>query len=324
MTATTKDLSQRGGKPGATPADLTAASVTAASASAAPVAPAARLSLHNSLGGLRRMKAAPAISAFVVIALILMAIFAPFLAPHDPLAMTPAMRLKPSSDMYLLGTDAFGRDILSRIIYGARVSLTIGLGVAIVSILIGLPLGLLSGFFKTLDAILMRVMDGLMAIPSVLLAIAVVAVSGASMWSLIIAITIPEVPRVVRLVRSVVLSAREELYVEAAISLGSSLPRILRRHLVPNTIAPLIVQGTYICASAILTEAILSFLGAGIGTETPSWGNIISEGRMYFQLKPSLIYWPGLVLSACVLAVNLLGDTARDMLDPKMKQRGGH
>ncbi len=288
------------------------------------VTPAARMSMHNVLGSLRQMKAAPLISACVVLLLILMAILAPYLAPHDPLSMTPSMRLKPASDTYLLGTDAFGRDILSRIIYGARVSLTIGLGVAIVSIVIGLPLGLLSGFFKTLDAVLMRVMDGLMAIPSVLLAIAVVSVSGASLWSLIIAITIPEIPRVVRLVRAVVLSAREELYVEAAISLGSSLPRILRRHLVPNTIAPLIVQATYICASAILTEAILSFLGAGIGTETPSWGNIIAEGRMYFQIKPSLIFWPGLVLSACVLAVNLLGDAARDMLDPKMKQRGVH
>jgi peptide/nickel transport system permease protein len=136
------------------------------------------------------------------------------------------------------------------------------------------------------------------------------------------AITIPEVPRVVRLVRAVVLSAREEPYVEAAIALGSSLPKIMFRHLMPNTLAPLIVQATDICASAILIEAILSFLGAGLGTETPSWGNIMSEGRVYFQLKPSLIFWPGLMLSLCILSINLLGDAARDMLDPRLRQRG--
>jgi peptide/nickel transport system permease protein len=164
-------------------------------------------------------------------------------------------------------------------------------------------------------------MDGLMAIPGLLLAIAVVSLSGVSIWTVMIAITIPEVPRVVRLVRSVVLSAREEPYVEAAISLGTSLPRIMVRHLMPNTLAPLIVQGTYVCASAILTDAILSFLGAGLSTETPSWGNIMSEGRVSFQLKPSLIFWPGLMLSLCILSINLLGDAARDLLDPRLKQR---
>jgi peptide/nickel transport system permease protein len=169
----------------------------------------------------------------------------------------------------------------------------------------------------------MRVMDGLMAIPALLLAIAIVSLSGANIWTLIIAITIPEVPRIVRLVRSIVLSAREEPYVEAAISLGSSMPKIMIRHLMPNTLAPLIVQGTYICASAILIESILSFLGAGLGTETPSWGNIMSEGRIYFQIKPSLIFWPGLMLSVCILSINLLGDAARDALDPRMKKRSG-
>ncbi|MBJ7264722.1 MAG: ABC transporter permease [Burkholderiaceae bacterium] len=292
--------------------------MTASSATA----PAARLSLNT--GWLGCLRPAPLIALAVVLLLIAMAILAPWLAPHDPLQMTPSQRLKAPSGTYLLGTDAFGRDLLSRVMHGARISLLAGLGVAVASIAIGLPLGLMSGFFRTLDAVMMRIMDGLMAIPSVLLAIAVVSLTGASLTSLIVAITLPEVPRVVRLVRSVVLSAREELYVEAAISLGSSLPRILRRHLLPNTLAPLIVQGTYICASAILTEAILSFLGAGIGTEIPSWGNIIAEGRMYFQLKPALIFWPGLVLSACVLAINLLGDAARDMLDPKLRQRGGH
>src|SRR5882724_967412 len=254
---------------------------------------------------------------------ILMAIFAPLLAPHDPLLLAPAQRLKPSSAQFLLGTDAYGRDLLSRVIYGARISLLIGLGAAVFSIGLGLLIGLVSGFFRWVDAVMMRVMDGLMAIPSVLLAIAVISLSGASIWTVMIAITIPEIPRVARLVRSVVLTAREEPYVEAAISVGSSLPKIMLRHLMPNTIAPLIVQGTYVCASAILTEAILSFLGAGISPETPTWGNIMAEGRAYFQIKPSLIFWPGLLLSIAILSVNLIGDAARDALDPRMKQREG-
>jgi peptide/nickel transport system permease protein len=255
--------------------------------------------------------------------IVLMAIAAPLLAPHDPLLLAPAQRLKPSTALHWLGTDGYGRDVLSRIIYGGRISLVIGIGAAIFSIGIGLVIGLVSGFFKWVDAVMMRVMDGLMAIPSILLAIAVVSLSGASLTTVLIAITIPEIPRVARLVRSVVLSAREEPYVEAAISVGSSLPKIMWRHLMPNTIAPLIVQGTYVCASAILTEAILSFLGAGINPETPTWGNIMAEGRAYFQIKPSLIFWPGLLLSIAILSINLIGDAARDALDPKMKQREG-
>ena len=185
-------------------------------------------------------------------------------------------------------------------------------------------MGVAAGYWGGgLDTVIMRLVDIMLAFPSILLAIAIVSLAGSSLWTVLIAITIPEIPRVVRLVRSVVLSAREEPYVEAAIAVGSSLPKIMWRHLTPNTIAPLIVQGTYVCASAILTEAILSFLGAGIGTETPSWGNIMSEGRLYFQLKPSLIFWPGLLLSLCVLAINILGDAARDMLDPRMRRREG-
>jgi peptide/nickel transport system permease protein len=255
--------------------------------------------------------------------IVLMAILAPLLAPHDPQLLAPAQRLKPSSALHWLGTDGYGRDVLSRIIYGGRISLVIGVGAAIFSIGMGLVIGLVSGFFKWVDAVMMRVMDGLMAIPSILLAIAVVSLSGASLTTVLIAITIPEIPRVARLVRSVVLSAREEPYVEAAISVGSSLPKIMWRHLLPNTIAPLIVQGTYVCASAILTEAILSFLGAGINPETPTWGNIMAEGRAYFQIKPSLIFWPGLLLSIAILSINLIGDAARDALDPKMKHREG-
>ena len=264
-----------------------------------------------------------AVATICLVLIILMAIFAPLLAPRDPLLLTPSLRLKPSSAQYLLGTDAYGRDLLSRIIYGARISLVIGLGAAVCSIAIGLLIGLVAGFFRWVDAVMMRVMDGLMAIPAILLAIAVVSLSGASIWTVMVAITIPEIPRVARLVRSVVLTAREEPYVEAAISLGSSLPKIMWRHLMPNTIAPLIVQGTYVCASAILTEAILSFLGAGISPETPTWDNIMAEGRAFFQVKPSLIFWPGLLLSIAILSINLIGDAARDALDPRMKQREG-
>lgn len=262
------------------------------------------------------------IASLVLLAIILMAVFAPILAPHDPVRLTPTARLKPPSEEYLLGTDAFGRDLLSRIIYGARISLIVGIGAAVAATVIGLAIGLFAGFFRKLDAVLMRIVDGLMAIPNILLAIAIVALSGASIWTVMVAITIPEVPRVVRLVRSVVLSAREEPYVEAAIAAGSSTRRILMRHLLPNTIAPLIVQGTYIAASAILVEAILSFLGAGISPETPTWGNIMAEGRIYFPINPGIILWPGLVLSLAILSVNLVGDAARDALDPRMSKRG--
>ena len=251
------------------------------------------------------------------------AILAPLISPHDPLLLAPAQRLKPANAQFLLGTDAFGRDVLSRLLYGGRVSLVIGIGAAICSIAAGLLIGLVSGFFKWFDAVLMRIMDGLMAIPSVLLAIAVISLSGATVLTVLVAITIPEVPRVARLVRSVVLSAREEPYVEAAISVGSSLPKVMWRHLMPNTIAPLIVQGTYVCASAILTEAILSFLGAGISPETPTWGNMMADGRAFFLIKPSLIFWPGLLLSIAILSINLIGDAARDALDPRMQQREG-
>ena len=264
-----------------------------------------------------------AAATFLLALIVLISVLAPLIAPHDPIQLAPSQRLKPASAQFLLGTDAYGRDLLSRVIYGGRISLLIGIGSAILSVAIGLAIGLVSGFFKLVDSVMMRVMDGLMAMPSILLAIAVVSLSGASIWTVLVAITIPEIPRVARLVRSVVLSAREEPYVEAAISLGSSLPKIMWRHLVPNTIAPLIVQGTYVCASAILTEAILSFLGAGISPETPTWGNIMAEGRQFFQIKPSLIFWPGLLLSIAILSINLIGDAARDALDPRMKQREG-
>lgn len=264
-----------------------------------------------------------AVASICLLLIVAISIMAPWLAPHDPTLLAPAQRLKPPSEQFPLGTDAFGRDVLSRIIYGGRISLLIGFGATVVSIAFGLVIGLFSGFFRWLDAVLMRIMDGVMAIPAILLAIAVVSLSGASIFTVMVAITIPEIPRVARLVRSVVLTAREEPYVEAAISVGSGLSKIMWRHLLPNTVAPLIVQGTNFCAAAILTEAILSFLGAGISPETPTWGNIMAEGRQYFQIKPSLIFWPGLLLSIAILSVNLIGDAARDALDPRMKQREG-
>ncbi|MEJ5083097.1 MULTISPECIES: ABC transporter permease [unclassified Ochrobactrum] len=276
-----------------------------------------------SLPHVARVGIGPMIAAILLGAILLLTLISPWIAPHDPLAMNPMMRLKPPSDEYLLGTDNYGRDLFSRMILGGRISLLIGLLAAAASIGVGVIIGLIAGFFRTADAIIMRMMDALMAMPSILIAIALVALNGPSIGSVIIAITIPEIPRVVRLVRSVILTAREEPYVEAALALGSSTPKILFRHLLPNTMAPLIVQGTYIIASAILTEAILSFLGAGISTEIPTWGNIMAEGRQFFRIKPSIVLWPGLLLTLCVLSINLLGDAARDTLDPRLKKREG-
>lgn len=276
-----------------------------------------------SLPRVARVGTGPLIACIILAAIIILTLISPWIAPHDPLAMNPLMRLKPPSEEYILGTDNYGRDLFSRMILGGRISLLIGISAAAASIAAGAFIGLIAGFFRTADAIIMRMMDALMAMPSILIAIALVALNGPSIGSVIVAITIPEVPRVVRLVRSVILTAREEPYVEAALALGSSTPKILFRHLLPNTMAPLIVQGTYIIASAILTEAILSFLGAGISTEIPTWGNIMAEGRQFFRIKPSIVLWPGLLLTLCVLSINLLGDTARDMLDPRLKKREG-
>ena len=272
---------------------------------------------------LSKLGTGPTIALAFLLAITLVTLLAPWLAPHDPLSMDPLVRLKGPIEGHLLGTDNFGRDLLSRVLIGGRLSLAIGITTAVVSVLIGLVIGMVAGFFRTADAIIMRMMDALMAIPSILLAIALVALNGPSIGSVIAAITIPEIPRVVRLVRAVVLAAREEPYVEAAIALGSSMPKILFRHLLPTTLAPLIVQATYLLASAILTEAVLSFLGAGVSTEIPTWGNIMAEGRTFFRIKPELILYPGLMLSLCILSINLLGDAARDMLDPRLQKRAG-
>jgi peptide/nickel transport system permease protein len=261
------------------------------------------------------------IGAATLILMGFIAIFAPYLATVDPQAVTPLNRLKPPSWDNWFGTDALGRDVYSRVMYGARVSLTVGVAVAILSTVIGMAIGLVTGFVRWLDPIVMRIMDGLMSIPSILLAIALMALTKASIENVILAITLAEVPRVVRLVRSLVLSLREQPYVEAAAASGTPLIKTLLRHILPNIAAPLLVQATYICASAMITEAILSFIGAGTPPNIPSWGNIMAESRSLFQIAGYLILFPSIFLSATVLAVNYLGDGLRDALDPRLSRR---
>ena len=279
----------------------------------------------------RAVRSPGVVTGAVILALMLaLGVLAPALGTMDPAAIDPSWRNKvPGTERVLdgapythwMGTDSLGRDVYSRVVYGARVSLVIGLAVAAISVAIGLLIGLVAGYFRWLDEIVMRVMDGLMAIPGILLAIALLSAWGAGLVTVIFAIVVPEVPRVVRLVRSVVLSVREEPYVEAAISVGTPVPAILVRHVLPNTVAPLIVQGTYIAASAILIEAILSFLGIGIPPHIPTWGNIMAEGRTLFRVFPHNIFFPGLFLALTVLAVNMLGDGLRDTLDPRFRKR---
>jgi peptide/nickel transport system permease protein len=300
----------------------------------APVLPDAGRPNANAL---RRLVRNPAvlIGGTVLLVMALMGLLAPFLGTIDPAAINPSARNRvPGVERSIraddgsttvfkhrMGTDSLGRDVYSRVVYGARVSLMIAVSVAAVSISIGLFLGLVAGYIRPLDAVIMRFMDGLMAIPAILLAIAVVSLFRAGLTAVIVAIIVPEIPRVVRLVRSIVLSVREEPYVEAAIMQGTRLPLLMVRHILPNTIAPLIVQGTFIAASAILVEAILSFLGIGIPPETPTWGNIMAEGRNVFRVFPHNILYPGIFLGITVLAVNMLGDGLRDTLDPKMAGR---
>jgi len=245
-------------------------------------------------------------------------------APHytvDPLEVDPVNRLQFPSPERPFGTDNLGRDMFSRTLNGGRISLTIGLSVAVLATIFGLLVGIVSGFFRAVDAVLMRVMDGLMAIPEILLAIALMSVTSASVRNVIIAIAVPAVPRMARLVRSIVLSIREQPYVEAAISIGTRPPKLLYRHILPNTMAPVLVQATYVFASAMLAEALLSFIGAGPPPEVPSWGNGIASGRTYFLLAPWIIYFPGAFLAATVLAVNVMGDGMCDMLDPRLARQ---
>jgi peptide/nickel transport system permease protein len=275
------------------------------------------------------------IGAVIVMILALIGLLAPVLGTVDPSEINPAFRNKKpgaervirdadgkeTSFVHRFGTDTLGRDVYSRVVYGARVSLIIGITVAALAVAIGLTIGLLAGYIRWLDAVIMRVMDGLMAIPAILLAMGVVSLSRAGLVAVVIAIVVPDIPRVVRLVRAIVLSIREEPYVEAAITVGTPTPKLLVRHVLPNTVAPLIVQGTFICASAILIEAILSFLGIGIPPETPTWGNIMAEGRTLFRIYPHNIFYPGICLALAVLAINMLGDGLRDTLDPRFAKR---
>lgn len=263
-----------------------------------------------------------AIAGAVVLLLMgVIALGAPWIATADPLALAPIKRLRPPGAEYWFGSDMLGRDVYSRVIYGTRVSLAVGLSVAVLATIVGLAIGLVTGYLRWLDAIVMRVMDGLMSIPSVLLAIALISLTRASLENVIMAIAITEVPRVVRLVRALVLTLREQPYVEAAIASGTRLPAILLRHILPNTLAPLLVQATYICASAMITEAILSFIGAGTPPNIPSWGNIMAEARSLIQVAGSILLFPGIFLSLTVLSVNLLGDGMRDALDPRLARR---
>ncbi|MGN6098986.1 MAG: ABC transporter permease [Bosea sp. (in: a-proteobacteria)] len=301
------------------------------------LAPVADEPASSGRGVLRRLltNISVLIGGSVLVLMTLIGLLAPQLGTIDPTAINPVARNKKpgfertiraedgasSTFTHRMGTDSLGRDVYSRVVYGARISLVIALAVAIASIAIGLVIGLLAGYVRILDGPIMRVMDGLMAIPGILLAIAVVSLFRAGLLAVIVAIIVPEIPRVVRLVRSIVLSVREEPYVEAAIMAGTRLPKLMVRHILPNTTAPLIVQGTFIAASAILVEAILSFLGIGIPPETPSWGNIMAEGRNLFRVFPHNILYPGIFLGLTVLAVNILGDGLRDTLDPKMAGR---
>jgi peptide/nickel transport system permease protein len=280
----------------------------------------------------------PGLLAGALFVLLMVAVggLAPLLGTMDPAEINPAFRnKKPGVErmvraddgterriVHRFGTDTLGRDVYSRTVYGARVSLIIGVTVAVISVSIGLIIGLIAGYIRWLDGIIMRIMDGLMAIPAILLAMGVVSLTrGSGLIAVVIAIVIPEIPRVVRLVRSIVLSIREEPYVEAAITVGTPTARLLIRHVLPNTVAPLIVQGTFICASAILIEAILSFLGIGIPSETPTWGNIMAEGRSLFRIYPHNIFYPGIFLALTILAINMLGDSLRDTLDPRFAKR---
>ena len=262
----------------------------------------------------------PAIAAggALVIAMMLIAIFADFLWSVDPTTLATSRRTRAPSAQYWFGTDMLGRDIYSRVLYGARVSLVVGFAVAFLASLAGLVIGIVSGFMRFADAIIMRVMDGLMSIPPILLAVALMALTRGSVGNVIMAITIAEVPRVARLVRGVVLSLREQPYVDAAVAAGTRTPMIMLRHILPNTLAPLTVQATYICASAMIIEAILSFIGAGVPPIIPSWGNIMADGRALWQVKPYIVFFPAIFLSLTVLAVNLLGDGLRDALDPRL------
>lgn len=276
---------------------------------------------RRGLSGLISRHIASAVGIAILIAILGMALLADYLGTVDPYKLSPAFRNRDPSSVYWFGTDMLGRDVYSRVVYGARVSLVVGFSVAVLSTVLGLTIGLISGFIRWSDSLLMRVMDGIMSIPPILLAIALMALAGGSVVNVIVAITVAEVPRVARLVRGVVLSLRDQTYIDGAIAAGTTTPMIIWRHILPNTLAPLSVQATYICASAMIIEAILSFIGAGTPPSIPSWGNIMADGRALWQVKPHIVFFPAVFLSLTVLAVNLVGDGLRDRLDPRMAKK---
>ncbi|MDQ0586962.1 ABC transporter permease [Variovorax paradoxus] len=261
------------------------------------------------------------VGGLLLVAVAAVSIAAPWIATFDPQDIDPLARMQPPSAEHLFGTDALGRDVFSRAVWGGQVSMIVGASVALLATFFGVLIGLFAGFVRWADGPVMRVMDGLMAIPGILLAIALMAVTRASLTTVIVAITVPEIPRVVRLVRSLALTLREQLYVEAAHAVGTRLPVILLRHVLPNMVAPLIVQSTFVAAAAVLTEAALSFLGVGVPAQTPSWGNMMAEGRNFVAVAFHIILYPGLLLAATVLAINLLGDGLRDALDPRLARQ---
>ena len=262
-----------------------------------------------------------AIGILVIVLMVVMGALAPFLFTGDPYMVDPPSRLQAPSDANWFGTDFLGRDVYARSMYGARISLLVGFTVAVVSTIAAVLLGLVSGYYRKVDIVVMRIMDGMMAIPIILLAIALMATLGGSIQNVIIALSVVETPRMVRIVRASVLSLRELMYVDAALSIGASTPRILFRHVLPGTIAPVIVQATFICAEAILVEAVLSFLGAGTPPDIPSWGTMMAEGRKAISVAFWAIGFPGMFLTITVLGVNLAGDGLRDILDPKLARR---
>lgn len=244
------------------------------------------------------------------------ALVGPYLVPYDPYEMDPVKRLQPPNAEHLLGTDNFGRDLLTRIVYGAQVSIGVGFSVALITAVFGMVIGLYSGYYRALDQILMRICDGLMAIPGILLAIALVAALGPRMENVIIALGIVFIPYVARIVRSATLVVREETYIEAMKAQGASATRIIWLHIAPNTLSPLVVQATFIFADAIITEAALSFLGAGVPTPDPSWGNILYDGKLVIFKAWWMTVFPGILIILTVMGLNFSGDGIRDLVDP--------
>ncbi len=259
--------------------------------------------------------------AFLLLAfIVVVALLAPLISPYSPTAMKVMNRLKPPSALNWLGTDEFGRDVLSRIIHGARASLGIGAAVVALSMSVGTTFGLLAGYFRPLDGVIMRVVDAMMSLPDILLAIFLVAVLGASAGNVVLALSIVYAPRVVRVVRGSTLVVRELPFVEAARVLGVSTWRILTVHVLLNVASPILVQATFIFAYAVLAEAGLSFLGAGVPPETPTWGTMIATGQQYADRAFWVVLFPGLAIVLAVLCLQLVGDGLRDMLDPKLRK----